>query len=334
MAPGQVNIRRLVRLARRLWATARLAEAVLLGLAAGGGTLAAAVLSGASVTSLGAGLAGAVSALLCALTWLAEGRRTPGEMARRIDRRLERGGAFLTAFECEQREAGPLAAALVERVGADVGRRDVRRAVSPPSIAFLAAPLFAAALVLFAVEHGPGAAPAGARPALRALATELGTLAAGAESEPLTELAAEASELAGGELAPERLASRLRRLRGDLGRVRDTAGAQLERADELAESALAALTGAPIEPDAAPPHGAARGGMGASDLVRGAPGSTMGGSPSRNEDAPEVAPADRPDSAGPVASEREAGVLAGRWWDERYDAIVLAWVESEGARRE
>ena len=25
---------------------------------------------------------------------------------------------------------------------------------------------------------------------------------------------------------------------------------------------------------------------------------------------------------------REAGVIAGRWWDERYDAIVTAWTES------
>jgi hypothetical protein len=312
---------------------------VLLGAAAGGATTAAAVFSGASLGSLDTATLALVTAALCAATWLYERRRSRSELVRGIDGRLASAGAFATAVECEERGAGPLDAALVARVAARVGPREVRGTISPPSIAFVAAPVFAAALVLMALEHAPDRSRFAAQPALRALAAELGAQAEGASStDPVLELAAEAQRLASEAAAPGEVPERLRRLHEE---VEALAGESpgLDRAEELADAALEALTGDP-RPDRSPlPERASAAGSARSDgasahLAQSAAGSTMGGSPSRTQGAGDgslssVGPAD---TTGSV--EREAGVIAGRWWDERYDEIVTAWIETGGERRE
>jgi hypothetical protein len=328
MGGRATGIHLLVRLARRRYGAKRSVEGLLLGLAAGGGTLAAAVLSGATLASPDAFALAALSGVLCAVTWLYEGRRSQDEMARRIDGGLASGGAFLTAYECEQRAAGPLEGALVARVHAAVGPRDVRRTISPPSVAFAAAPLFAAALVFLALEHGPDPALVRARPALRALAAELGAAAAGSAApagDPVAELAAEAARLAPGSSAAPELAGALRELRADLARASAEApSAALERADELAAGVLADLTGAPADERPRP----AAGGGAAESLAQGEARSTMGGSSPAAGDASEASVAPEAAVAEPGAGAERAGVIAGRWWDERYDAIVTAWIES------
>jgi MFS family permease len=349
MGAARVGPRRLVLFARRRWTAARTVEGALLGLAAALGTSAAAALSGAAVAAPSALIAAALAGGFASATWVAEGRRDGRDIARRIDVRLERGGEFATACEVEDGAAGSLAGALVARVTAEVGPREVRRAISPPSVAFGAAPLLAAAVLVVSLEHGPGERAA---PTVRALAAALASAAgSGAEADPpeggapLLELASEAARLA----APEsgRAAAELRHgleaIRAELERRLEVGveptRPELERARELAERALAEL-GAPVRP-ARPdglggdPNARDAGGAGAGELAAGGGDDTMGGSPARGgSDGPEdEAPALADASADGGDAPPEAGVAVGRWWDERYDAIVAPWVELEDARR-
>ena len=320
-----------VRLARRRWGVMRAAESALFGLAAAVLTVAAASLSGGAPLHRHALAAAAVSGALAAATWWMERRRTPRQIARRIDGGLGRGGDFLTAFEREGAVRNRLERTLVTRVAREVDPAAVRRTVRPPSVALLAVPLVAAALLVLALDL---AERRGGRagPHLWNLAVELGRAAGEGDPGADPELAAWAETalaLAEQPPPPADLARELERIRTGL-EAPGRSEAELGRARDLVQRLLAELGGSPAVAAALAPGEPAR--SGPVGLAESGEGRTMTGSPSLAEGAGggSVSAPEGVAAAPPVSP--EAGVLAGRWWDERYDAIVSGWREARERR--
>ena len=294
----------------------RLFECACLGLAAGLATAAAAALSGAEPRATSALVVAALSALACGAAWWVEVRRTPAEVARRLDRGLGRDGALVTAYECAAREQqGALEQLLLEREASVLGSRAARRGIAPPSIAFAAAPLVLAALLSVALE-----APVRRDASLFEVAGSGDAL--GSAAGPAAEGTRAESERAAAEGA---------------SRSSELAQAGTEPASESAtqvpEVSVAGAT--PPTGAGAPATQLSEGGeavageveseSSVSALANGEAGSTMGGSAPGAGDAMSTA---LPSSTLPGTPDAERGVLSGRWWPAEYDSIVRDWTAS------
>jgi len=319
-------------------------EAVFLALFALLVTLAAAVVSGARLSE-GAGFAAAaICAAACAATWMFERKHDSSQIAARLDRRLEQDGALLTAFECEQRGAGAaVQRVLVERVARQLPLDAVRAGVPAPSLAFAALPALAAALLAWTLEAGAPRDRGSDLAALsRAVAASL-AVAAG-QSEPADGASAKLVELAqrlqavgapGAKPAP---AAELEAIEAELGRLAElsTATPELRARLEVARKLARAAAAGPVSGDS-PPTGRESGHGRGSGLANGSAGRTMAGSPTRGTIPGTLEePSQTDGSAQALASEErlpELGILAGRWWPERYDALVSSWIESGLATR-
>lgn len=325
----------------------RALEAALLGLAALCVALAAVAWSNAPAFSSQAVAAALIPAGFCAATWLFEHRRTLDEFARRMDRRLAQEGALLTAFELERRGArDAFGALLAQRVLRDLPARALRIASAPPSLAFLAAPLIAGAVLAAAMERAPARGPGGDLDALLQALVTAQSASIGAPSSESQDPAAAATfaravarvEALGQAPDPAQRERALTEVEAELAKLIERApGSELAQRAEIARSLAEEARGKS--------QGAAEGRRPFSDrerLQNGATDRTMSGSTSaagasgQAAGTPATAPATltpglRPASAPPVA---EAGTLAGRFWPARYDAVVAAWIEAQRAREQ
>jgi hypothetical protein len=312
------SVRALVLAARRRWLAARWCESALTGGAAAGLALACAVWSGASLRAPGSIAAGALCAALAALTLAGERRRSPRELARRLDRRLGEGGALLTAFELELEGRGEGVAGLhLARTRARLDRRRLLAAVSPPSAAFLAALALGAALAALAGERaGGGRGHAGAaQPAAGAALARLGALAeqpTSASEQELAEALARLEALADLAEVPRDAREQAQRALGTLLEQGALAPTLERRARALSER----LGGS----DAAA-TGVAASGSRELALAGEPPERTMSGPPEESHvlEPPPTSPAPAP---------------AGRWWPRRHDAVVAGYLERTRATAE
>lgn len=254
-------VRARARVARRALFLARVGEAVHVGGAAALFALVLVLLEGGRTDRFGSALVALLCGGLAAATWAHAHRRTALEVARRLDRRLELDGAFVTAFEQDGEDrGGALAELLVLRAARHVPGRVAARAVLPQSWPILATPFLVGAL-LAALSSGEDPERAVRRERHERVAAELGELAgapASGELSPEEEralrslarsAAALVDEAAAGESVEERaeLAVELRRLGGELPGGSEVA----QRLDELAgrlEAAAGAAAGAADQP--------------------------------------------------------------------------------------
>jgi hypothetical protein len=167
----------LVNAAQRVLASIRAAECALVGASAGCVTVAAAVLSGDEGASSGVRALAALVASLAALMWWLERRPETGAAARRIDRAEGRSGELVTAFELATRGASAarkseIADLLAARASSRLSMRRCMRAVLPSSIALLALPCAALAVLALSVEATHDEGPE------RAIESAAGSLAA------------------------------------------------------------------------------------------------------------------------------------------------------------
>ena len=337
------SVRGAVLAARRRWLLARWAESGLLGLGVAGASLAAASLSGAAPLSRGALQAAALCAVLAALTLAVERRRSPQEFARRLDDRLGEGGALLTAFECESRDAGgDLAGLLVRGVVARLAPARLAATRTPLSPAFVALALLGATLAALAVDRAP-AEPGGPTAAGRARAV-LGRIAELAQDpraldhldqDALARALQDLERLGDADLAaaPQvgAAAAALEVLVAPAEPRPSSSGRLDARTDALAQAALDRLRRGVGTPAGGAGRGPEPAGRGSDEpaLAGAAPGRTMSGSP--EEPALPPTPAPIPAAPGDPAL---APAPAGRWWSRRHDAVIAAYVERTRAALE
>ncbi len=350
-----------LRAARRAWSLCCAGEAVALGAAAAIVTLAAAALQGVDPGSAGALAAGALAGAAMSGGWLAERHRTPLEIAARVDRRLERDGAFATACEVALRDdrAGAvepgasgasgrsLAALLLSREGAAVDGRAARRAARPSTAAIVAVPLLAGALLAGVVESGVrvAAGPGGFRLVrIRSEAAGRGPAdeaRSGVESEAESDLRRRLAAAANAG-AVER-----RELRRDLEQrlARATDGEQARAlADALralsSQAGGAGATGADIDETAleagertSSPSGrgtdsgsAARADADEGDPTGGVPARGGERTMSRRPPSSGAPDAVRAAEGAALGRLRQRAVAATRGWPRRHDAVVERWL--------
>jgi hypothetical protein len=147
----------LLAVAWRVVVSIRVAECAIVGASAGCVTIGAAVASGAAEASTQARAIAALVALLAALMWWIERRPDVGAVARRIDRAEDRSGELVTAFEIAARrahnarptEVGDLLAA---RAASSLSLARCLRAAAPSSVALLALPCAAVAVLALAID--------------------------------------------------------------------------------------------------------------------------------------------------------------------------------------
>jgi hypothetical protein len=180
--PHAGAVRARARIARRALFLARLGESVHIGGAAAMFALVLVVLEGGRTDRLSSALVALVCGLLTSFTWALAHRRTALEVAQRLDRRMELGGAFLTAWEHDgEHRGGTLAELLVVRAAREVPGRAATRAVLPHSWPILASP-FVVGAFLAALSSGVDEAELLQREQHQRVAAELGALA-GAQAE-------------------------------------------------------------------------------------------------------------------------------------------------------
>lgn len=326
----------------------------------------------------GSGLVLGLCGLLCALTWWLEHPLERAATARALDRRLRHHGALTTAYELERRSSGsartaPLRSPLeafsplnrmeqlvCARVLARLRFAEAFRALFPPLLVPVGAPLAAGLFLLLVVDAQRAAASAG---------VDLGALGAGLER------AVSAAALDPGEAQPSR--GELRRLLGEVQTLRtrlpDGAApteperavlaarlAELDRSlgerlascapdDPLARSQREHLEEARTWLDAlrtglAP--GTEAGSLTGSEAV-GTISPPDGSRPAADPTAPD-SPRASPSAPGPMsrtpdpvptavpddpASGEHLGVQAGTFWPAEYDAVVERWIELSRAAR-
>ena len=307
------------------------AESACLALAAGLGAASAAELSGASAGTLPVLAVATLCAAACGATWWREHRGSAAEVARAADRRLAQDGALVTAFESELR--GGLAALLAARTLGALPDGSLARAAPGPALAFLAAPLAAAALLSAVAQRVQGPGPGAFELAGRASAAS--ARAAGSSGDPraaeLARLAAGAVEAAEtGAGSPAEAAQALLEVQARLEELvaersaRGEFDPELWAARDLVQDAARGLSqgapgGAPgaggAEPAATKPSAA---------LKKAPSGRTMSGSQSEGRSPP--TPSDAPTGA---AAEAEVGTVAGRWWPRQYDDLVARWLATQ-----
>lgn len=336
-----------VRAALRL---TRLAECVLLFVAALLLTRAAALVSGLAGAELEAAWAVALlCGALCAAAWWLEHPQGARATARALDQRLRHHGALVTAFELETRAArSPMEALVSARVLTRLRTGEALRALVPSLFLPVAAPTLAALALVLAVDARR--APPPRELDFLALAEGLEqALAMGSLDEARTGLAGEDPEgglsrrqvQALGEVLHGRgaLPWSAEGWREDPAAARATVEALDRRVAELARglepgSELAGrLEEARVWLDAlrmglaATPEGAGGPRAGEGETPGAADG-TISGSSAPAEVAPSSPDAMPPSPAPGEASPTPAlGRQAGRWWPAEYDAVVARWLE-------
>ncbi|MBJ01496.1 MAG: hypothetical protein CMK00_01350 [Planctomycetes bacterium] len=320
---GAGEVAPLLHRALRAVGLARLAEAVLLAATALTCVLAAAALSGGTLSRPATWGVALLCASLVALTWWLEKRPRPARLAARVDSKLGLGGSLLTAYEAEQtppERRSPLARLLSAGLLRRISERQVLAAALPRSLPFAALPFLGAGLLAIVLEGGE---PERAVPWLGELSGPLvvelsqargllnsgqdraGELspAAAEEARHLARQALASAEaldraLAGGQDDAQRLALQTRRLQerlGELGRLLppgSSAGVAADRARALTD-AMAMALGLPSLPardreSAEAGGGAGGGGEAESEAGRdgsGALASDRGGSAGDGEQA-------------------------------------------------
>lgn len=335
--PGLVRSR--VAFAHRGLASVHVLQGLCCGLACGALALAAGVHAGRALGDPGLWTVAGVDALLvgAALAW--ERRRSPAQVARRVDSALEFEGALVTAWEVEGRaRPGLFGARLGREVAARASGREMLRAALPSSAPFLALPFVAAALLFAALERAryePSALDLEAlvgdvRSGLASIsegnaAGEEGAALSREQEEELRELLRRAGQLQRevpeGELeaeAVEELQERVTELARELG---DDARARREL-----ERSLGALDAARMALEGREAVAASEGGDPAEEGAGG--GSQGSGLAPGGEDGRMSGQVFSPD---PPSELPEAGVLGARAWPRGYEGLVRRWVESRRA---
>jgi hypothetical protein len=307
-------------------------------------------LDGAALRDAHAWIAAALCATLAGSTWWYEQRLDAAEFARRLDRRLELGGALFTTLEARSRGAHAFAGLLEARTARALRPSELPRAAPPPALGWLAAPAIAVGVWLAAAELRPVADPE-----LVALAREVRAALDGSREASRDEAIAGSEALRSeAEAAAVRLARAAGRPRfdeGELARALEQLDRRLAELESGAEApnaentvlreqvrAAARRLGLSSNTPAGAPPGASTGGADLGSPLQSGPGErTMTGS---TDDArPRELPADersapRADSVpGPIlapapAERGEAALLVGRWWPPEHDAVVAAWREA------
>ncbi len=314
MATGIVSA--CVRSARRAQLVLTAVESVVLGASAAVVTLAAVVAGGSSAADPQAIVAAAITGALAAAAWTIERCPSVDVVARAMDRRFHLAGAVLTALEAEAHgAASALPATLSRRVAPAISTAAFARHSLRSSAVLLAAPFVA--LTLWS------------------LATDVEQAVRGARAAASTQdLASQATRLAARPGMSEQVVDRLRALAASADELRadpalsaaERGARELELARQFEELRRLAL-------DAAVTPGASEG--------------TMASPGARSERAPDAAmqnvkpPPPQPDSgSSPAVAEGgsvpgpEQGVVASRWWPQRYDAVVERWIEARRNARD
>lgn len=328
---------------------ARATESMLISASAFALTLACAVYSSGETVGAQELVVAVVCAGLAAATWWWPRRLGEPAVAKRLDRKLNLDGAYLTAWEVEsgRLESTPLSRLLAARISARVQGSHVVRTTLPNSTPWIAAPFVAAALLALALaevrsEHESSNATAATGAVvdvlsgLRSEAAREGNLSQEDLSE-LGELLQEARALAAmdsSELADSD--GRMTELEKDLERLAaespvDSALRQgLQESQVFVDQARMTLAETPSAPETGEvsPKPAASPG---SEVASGAEPGTMSGSPS-GEVGPTVGSSNRTTLTASEDAPNSAGVFSrGRWWPARHNELVSNWVE---ARRE
>lgn len=353
--PG--SVRAVVRSVR---ASLRATHAVESGLLFVAGTLlarGAALLSG--VDGPGAWAVPLLCGALAAAAWWLEHPVGLAETAQALDVRLRHHGALVTAFELERGELrtrlNSMEELVRERVLARLRPGEAVRAVLPPLLVPIAAPVLSALALLLVVDSRRAGPP---------LAVDLEALAAGLDrSLSVGALDPESAGLAGEdddgglsreqhqEIAAVLVARNLlpsspegwrrdpaatRRQVEELDRsiaalaARTEPGSELHRALEEARPWLDALRAGLGGEDGAAGRGAGPAGPGETGA---GPDGTISGSQTGQNDA---AMASRtPPTPAPIPAPAAAalGVQRGSWWPAEYDAVVERWIELSRAAR-
>jgi hypothetical protein len=324
--------------ARAKWrvALSRGAQTASVAVCAAAAVAAAVEFDGGSLHEPQAWTVAALCATLAGAMWWREQRLDAAGLARKLDRRLELGGALFTTLEAQRRGDPSFAALLETRTARTLRADDLPRAAPAPALGWLAAPAIAVGLWLAAAQRRPASDPDLAQLA-RAVRSALAVSASGAA--PLREAEATAGrierEAEGAELDPAALRRELERLEVQLDAV-DAARRSAPGAAGASNARLEALR-EPLRAAARRLGGSAEGAGRGSPLQSGPGESTMTGStddarprelPADERPAPRAVPVTGP-TLGPAPVERgETAVLAGRWWPPEHDAVVAAWRES------
>ena len=324
---------------------ARLAEAVLIGVAAAALTLAASSLSEANLSQLAPFVLALGVGLLVTATWLIGTHKTLGQTAQALDRRLNQAGALFTVFEAQHsRHDTEMIRLLAARVASRVSVREALRVARPLDPIPLAAPFVAAAilaLTLDAIAPLPDAAKlnefadaiAGEIANARQLSLE--TLEAGQSAE----LGEQAAELPG-ELTE--LLRKVSELKSEWGQTTTDSDGALQEINQLrakidqtfqALPPSSALSGSiralstQLDAAALRVGDAAGANSSASDAEAKQQSLALGGAGGRITSTTE---ADGVSTADPVASlgGMERGAAVAIRWRPEYDEIVARWVES------
>ncbi|HEX6883889.1 MAG TPA: hypothetical protein VF530_10955 [Planctomycetota bacterium] len=337
-----------VRAALRL---TRLAECVLLFVAALLLTRAAALVSGLAGAELTAAWGVALlCGALCAAAWWLEHPQGARATARALDQRLRHHGALVTAFELETRAArSPMEALVSARVLARLRTGEALRALVPPLLLPVAAPSLAALALVLAVDARRAPPPRALD--FMGLAEGLDqALALGTLDEARTGLAGEDPEgglsrrqvQALGEVlhgrgalpysaeawqadpeaaraAVARLDRRVAELARELEPGSELSGRLAEARVWLDALRMGLAAGAPEGPG---------GTEGSGGETPGAADGRISGSRAPAEVAPSSPAAMSQDPAPDAALPTPAlGRQAGRWWPAEYDAVVARWLE-------
>jgi hypothetical protein len=292
----------------------------------------------------------ALSGVAMAATWWVErAKKTDLELAWQVDTRLHCDGALATVYEASVRgDGGALLALLEQRVISAQDRSSLARALPGVGFIWLAPPAIGAALLALALElpvqPGRGSIGADQRAGVQ------GTGDPGPSDAANDLLRRVRDQSAAAQNDPRLRAQLLREIDTAVAGLRagnseGTPATERSRAELLAQRAR--LSEDPSRPPAdpnSPPKGALPDPTGP-DSRLGA-GSTAEGSKSLlTQGGPErtMSGSNRPIAAGNGArsatrspesgSPGEAGTLAGRWWDERYDPVVQGWRRALAARR-
>jgi hypothetical protein len=354
-SPASVSF--VVHRTHRALSMARLGESVLLGLAAAFVLLASALRVGVDRADAQGIYVAGFGGLLAASAWWLEHRTDARRIARGLDRRLRYQGGLVTAYGIERSSGTGVPVRAMERlvceaVLARLRPAEAMRAMFPPLLLPIVAPVLAAGFLLMTLEEArPGATRSvdvsrlssamveavGALGADTLEARQSGRLAPGDAEDLLglwnrlkdldrrLELGREATsaELAGAAeacRAIEKELSRLVRRTGGAPELRERLGIARNYLEAL-RSGLGeipgggALAGGPRDPNGLP-----------SSTGEGSKG-TISGSSLLTEDS---ANASTPfATASAVAGESGGGVAgSGRFWPAAYDLLVARWVEA------
>ncbi len=339
-------------------ALARSAEGVLFGCAAAFALVASAVISGVQRGELQLWIVGGMGFVFAAIAWRLEHRKGAVQIARALDRRLRFSGALFTAFELETRvqsggSLGALERHVCDRVLERLRPLEAMRAMFPPLVLPIAAPVLAAGFLILTLEDArPQEAVdvdiAALSSGMLGAVGRLGTDALNAREEGMLSVADTEELLAvynglkdldrrlarGRRIDAqdrERALNDLEALEGDLARLvgRLKGDAELQGRLETARNYLEAV----------------RSGLGggAGEASSGADG-TESKQPNRFSPSTEAgregtilgssSPTGKPTTpAGPdpVPRALESAsefVGAGRFWPESYDRLISGWVEA------